>query len=84
MKDAGNILDIFNLKLNNLNINMSDEEFKKQFKDNNIEIIKEMQTILKNNNLNKKCVDFINFILKTFRKKFRYWKRIRKKSKKSF
>ena len=55
MKDAGNILDIFNLKLNNLNINMSDEEFKKQFKDNNIEIIKEMQTILKNNNFNKKC-----------------------------
>ena len=34
---------------------MSDEEFKKQFKDNNIEIIKEMQTILKNNNFNKKC-----------------------------
>jgi hypothetical protein len=66
VKDAGNILDTFNLKLNNLNINMTDEEFKKQFKDNNIEIIKEMQNILKNNNFNKKCVDFINFILKKY------------------
>lgn len=66
VKDAGNILDTFNLKLNNLNINMSDEEFKKQFKDNNQEIIKEMQNILKNNNFNKKCIDFIKLILNKY------------------
>ena len=66
VKDAGNILDTFNLKLNNLNINMSDEEFKSKFKDNNIEIIKEMQNILKNNNFNKKCIDFIKLILKKY------------------
>ena len=63
VKDAGNILQNFNLKLNNLNINMSDEEFKKQFQNNNKNIIKEMQNVLKNNNFNKKCIDFIKLIL---------------------
>jgi hypothetical protein len=63
VKEIGNILQNFNLKLNNLNINMSDEEFKQKFKINNNEIIKEMQNVLKNNNFNEKCFDFIKLIL---------------------
>jgi hypothetical protein len=66
VKDAGNILQNFNLKLNNLNINMSDEEFRNQFKNNNQKIIKEMQNVLKNNNFNKKCIDFIKLILNKY------------------
>ena len=52
--------------LNNLNINMSDEEFKHQFKIKNNEIIKEMQNVLKNNNFNEKCFDFIKLILNKY------------------
>ena len=66
VKEIGNILQNFNLKLNNLNINMSDEEFRNQFKNNNQKIIKEMQNVLKNNNFNKKCIDFIKLILNKY------------------
>ena len=36
---------------------------KKKFKIKNNEIIKEMQNVLKNNNFNEKCFDFIKLIL---------------------
>ena len=89
VKEIGNILQNFNLKLNNLNVNMSDEEFKQQFKIKNNEIIKEMQNVLKNNNFNEKCFDFIKLILIKYRRKIRLIKIIKsnknlKKSQKKF
>jgi molecular chaperone DnaK (HSP70) len=66
VKEAGNVLETFHVKINNLNNNMSDEEFSRQFKNSNSGIIQEMNNILKNNNFNKKCLDFIKLILKKY------------------
>ena len=45
---------------------MTDEEFARQFKNSNSGIIQEMNNVLKNNNFNKKCLDFIKLILKKY------------------